>query len=55
MLSPKKRYKTKVINILLSGNAGGENKRNIIIKNTLYEAYDINKILLSKKHYKRKL
>jgi len=55
MLLPGKRYKTKIINVLLPGNAGNGNKGNIIIKNTSYGAYDISKILLPKKYYKRKL
>jgi len=55
MLLPRKRRKTKVINVLLPGNAGGESRGNIIIKNTSYETYNINKVLLPEKYYKREL
>jgi len=55
MLPPGKRYKTKVINVLLPRNVGDENKGNIITKNTSYEAYDINKVLLPGEYYRREL
>jgi len=55
MLPPGERRKTKVINVLLPKNAGDGNKKNIITKRTSYGAYDINKVLLPRKHYKREL
>jgi len=55
MLLPGERRKTKAINVLLPGNAGGGSKGSIIIKGTSYGAYNINKILLPGEYYKRKL
>jgi len=55
VLLPGKYRKAKVINVLLPGNAEGGSKGSIIIKGTSYGAYDINKMLLPGKYYKRKL
>jgi len=55
MLLPGERRKTKIINVLLPGNAGDESKGSIIIKNTSYKTYNINKVLPPGKYYKQKL
>jgi len=55
VLLPGERYKAKAINVLLPGNAGGENKGNTITGGTSYEAYDISKILPPGKYYRREL
>jgi len=55
VLPPGERCRAEVINVLPSGNAGGGNKGNTVIGDTLYGAYDINKILLPGEYYRRKL
>jgi len=54
VLPPKKRRRTKAINVLLPGNAGGGNKESTITGDTSYGAYNISRVLPPGKYYKRK-
>jgi len=53
VLPPGKRYKAEAINVLLPGNAEGGNRGSAATKDTSYGAYDISRVLLPGKHYKR--
>jgi len=60
MLLPGKNFNRKLINFVrnkyhyIKFIIFPKKKDNIIIKNTLYGAYNINKILLPGKYYKQK-